>query len=164
MGNAVKFTERGGVTITAEASATALRLAVIDTGIGIAADQLPHVFDEFRQVEDNADNMRTICALLHETCTIHRAQDGETCLDQARDHKPDIVLLDLSLPGMDGFAVLSAIREDEELRSIPVVAVTARAMKGDREEILASGFDGYVSKPIDDAALENVIQELLHDS
>ena len=75
---------------------------------------------------------------------------------------PDVVLLDVSLPGMDGLEVLARIREDPALRDVPVVAVTAHAMAGDRDRYLASGFDGYVPKPIvDEQLLIDTIERLL---
>ena len=115
-------------------------------------------------VEDNPDNMTTVRVLLQATCTLLEATDGRAGIEQARKHKPDLILMDLALPVMDGFAALAAIRKDEALRHIPVVAVTANAMKGDREEVLARGFDGYISKPIDAELLRKTIQELLHES
>jgi CheY-like chemotaxis protein len=72
--------------------------------------------------------------------------------------------MDISLPSMDGYAVLDALRADETLRHTPVVALTAKAMKGDREEILGRGFDGYISKPIDAKALALTLSEFLHEA
>ncbi len=100
-------------------------------------------------VEDDADNLRTATALLGGHYQIITAEDGQAALRQARRHQPDLILSDLAMPVMDGFAVLAAIRDDETLCDIPVIAVTASAMKGQREEILAHGFDSYISKPID---------------
>jgi signal transduction histidine kinase len=113
-------------------------------------------------VEDNPDNRRTMQALLKDTCAVIEAGDGRTGVEQARHHKPDLILMDLALPVMDGYEALAAIREDEELRGIPVVAVTASAMKGDREAILARGFDGYLPKPIDAKLLNKTIAEVLY--
>jgi signal transduction histidine kinase/DNA-binding response OmpR family regulator len=113
-------------------------------------------------VEDNPDNLRTIRALLRDTCTVLEAGDGLSGVEQARRHVPDLILMDLALPVMDGLAALAAIREDEALCDIPVVAVTASAMKGDRESILAQGFDGYLSKPIEAELLERTVNEVLH--
>jgi len=113
-------------------------------------------------LEDNPDNLRTMRALLQDSCDLHEAGDGQAGLEQARHHQPDLILMDLAMPLMDGFASLAAIREDDTLRDIPVVAVTANAMKGDRESILARGFDGYISKPIDAEMLHNTINEVLH--
>ena len=112
-------------------------------------------------VEDNVDNITTVKALLKETCDIIEATDGQAGIDQAKTHSPALILLDISLPVMDGFQVLKELRSEESLRHIPVIALTARAMTGDREEILAYGFDGYVSKPIDDKLLEKTIRGIL---
>jgi len=112
-------------------------------------------------VEDNPDNMMTARALLQDTCTVTEAADGQVGVEQARAHLPDLILMDISLPVMDGIEALGAIRRDRTLRHIPVIAVTASAMAGDREEILAHGFDGYISKPIDGGLLEQTIKETL---
>jgi CheY-like chemotaxis protein len=113
-------------------------------------------------VEDNPDNLRAARALLEQTCELFEATDGRAGVEQARRHRPDLILMDLSMPVMDGFAALVELRADEALCDIPVVAVTASAMKGDREEILAHGFDGYLSKPIDAELLHKVMREVLH--
>jgi two-component system cell cycle response regulator DivK len=112
-------------------------------------------------VEDNPDNLRTARALLADRYQVVEAVDGGVAVELARTHRPDIILTDISLPVMDGIAVLAAIREDEALRATPVIAVTASAMKGDRETILAHGFDGYLSKPIDHDALMKTLQQML---
>jgi CheY-like chemotaxis protein len=112
-------------------------------------------------VEDNPDNLRTARALLADRYQVVEAEDGKTAVEQTRRHRPDIVLTDISLPVMDGIAVLAAIRADEALRTTPVIAVTASAMKGDRATILAHGFDGYISKLIDHKALMKTLSEML---
>jgi len=112
-------------------------------------------------IEDNPDNLRTLEALLRDDCTVVEAGDGPSGLALARSRRPDLILLDLALPEMDGHAVLKAIREDAELRDLPVVAVTASAMKGDRETILDQGFDGYVPKPVDIDELMQAIHSTL---
>jgi CheY-like chemotaxis protein len=113
-------------------------------------------------VEDNADNMKTVLALLGDKGIILEAYDGPEALDLAQKHRPDLILLDIALPRMDGFTVLERIREDETLKHIPVIALTASAMKGDREEILARGFDGYLSKPLDLEYFEEMLQEVIY--
>jgi CheY-like chemotaxis protein len=112
-------------------------------------------------VEDNPDNMETAKALLQDHFTVLEAVDGKAGVAMAFSHKPDLVLMDLALPVMDGIQALAAIRNEESLRHIPVIALTASAMKGDREEILAHGFDGYLSKPIDEPLLKKTIREAL---
>ena len=114
-------------------------------------------------VEDNPDNLLTVQALLKESYELIAAEDGLAGLEQARLHQPDLILMDLALPLMDGFAALAALRAEEDLAHIPVVALTARAMKGDRETILAHGFDGYISKPIDAELLRHTLREVLDE-
>jgi signal transduction histidine kinase/DNA-binding response OmpR family regulator len=112
-------------------------------------------------VEDNPDNLRTAKALLSDRYQVIEAHDGKEGIQQARAHLPDIILMDIAMPRMDGLEALAVIRADEKLRHIPVIAATASAMKGDRETILAHGFDGYVSKPIDDDLLKKILREVL---
>jgi len=112
-------------------------------------------------VEDNPDNLRTARALLGDRYQVVEAEDGRAGVEQERTYTPDIILMDIALPVMDGFAVLDEIRKEEALRHIPVIAITASAMKGNREEILAHGFDGYLSKPIDGDVLEATLREHL---
>ena len=77
------------------------------------------------------------------------ARDAEAGIELARSQRPDVVLMDINLPGMTGFEALAALRADALTASIPVLAVTAYAMKDDRARILAAGFDGYLEKPVD---------------
>lgn len=100
-------------------------------------------------VEDNADNRLLIEAFLADQYDIAAYADGPEALEGMRAVPPELVLLDISLPLMPGEEVLRVMRLDESLRSVPVVAVTAHAMPGDREHFLAVGFDDYLSKPID---------------
>jgi CheY-like chemotaxis protein len=113
-------------------------------------------------VEDNPDNRKTVKALLQDTCSIIEAEDGQSGVEYVKKYKPDLVLMDISLPILDGFKALAAIRQDKAVRDIPVVALTARAMKGDREQILSDGFDAYISKPVDAEILRNTIDGFLH--
>jgi CheY-like chemotaxis protein len=112
-------------------------------------------------VEDNPDNLATARALLEESYHVIEAQDGRAGVEQARTHQPDLILMDIALPVLDGIKALQEIRQDEILRHIPVIAVTASAMKGDRGTILAHGFDGYISKPIDAELLKKTLREAL---
>jgi len=100
-------------------------------------------------VEDNPDNMTTLRAILGRRCRFVAATDGDEGLEAARRERPDVILLDVSLPKRDGPAVARLLRDDPSTRDIPIVALTAHAMKGDEERFLAAGFDGYVAKPID---------------
>ena len=100
-------------------------------------------------IEDNMHNRRLVRKILQRRgYTIVEAEDGITGLEMVRELKPPLVLLDIGLPGMDGMEVVSHIKADAELRDIPVIAVTASAMHGDRERFLEAGCDDYISKPI----------------
>ncbi len=101
-------------------------------------------------VEDNADNRLLLRAILGDVYDVREYDSGVTALAGLKDRMPDVVVLDISLPGMDGVEVLSRIRADERLRHLPVIALTAHAMAGDREKYLAAGFNEYVTKPIVD--------------
>lgn len=247
--NAVKFTEEGGVKITVESKAKDINIAIIDTGIGIDNEHLPHIFDEFRQadgsnsrkysgtglglaiakkyayllggsievdsirgkgskftinlplqienqqvvvetppakyqkttvnagqyigqvntkqktillvVEDNHDNMLTIKALLDGKFTVIEAEDEQMGIEMAQLHQPHLILMDIALPGLNGIEVLNELRKGKSTEHIPVIAVSASAMKGDREDFIALGFDGYISKPIDNKMFEKTIREFL---
>jgi two-component system, cell cycle response regulator DivK len=101
-------------------------------------------------VEDNEKNMKLVRELLEATgYRPLEATTGSLALDLALEHRPDLVLMDIRLPDIDGLEALSRLRADERTATIPVLAVTAQAMQGDRERFLAAGFDGYLSKPID---------------
>jgi len=113
-------------------------------------------------VEDNPDNMITVEALLKEDFIVAKATDGKTGVEQAGKVKPSLVLMDISLPGMNGFEAFSKIKATPELKHIPIVAMTASAMAGNKEEILAYGFDGYISKPIDMNEMEEIVWRCLN--
>ncbi len=115
-------------------------------------------------IEDNADNMKTVRALLQENFEIIEAFDGESGIIRARQYVPDIILLDISLPAMDGFAVYDEIKKEELLKHVPIVALTARVMKGDLEQILDYGFNAYLSKPVDEKLLQKTICEAINDN
>ena len=104
-------------------------------------------------VEDNPDNRLLVQVMLDPLYAVAEYETGGDALAGLRQHKPDLVLLDISLPGMDGTEVLRQIRADTGLRDLPVIALTANAMTGDREKYIAAGFDDYVAKPIVDEAL-----------
>lgn len=113
-------------------------------------------------VEDNPDNRLLVQVILESLYEVVEYENGYTALEGLARQKPDLVLLDVSLPGMDGAEVLQRIRADGELRNLPVVALTAHAMTGDREKYLAAGFDDYVAKPIvDETLLLDAIKNLL---
>ncbi len=113
-------------------------------------------------VEDNQDNMDVLEAFLEDDYELLKATDGKMGLEMAIDEKPDLILLDISLPAMDGAQVIAEIRKDREIRNTPVIALTAHAMLGDKEKFLKSGFDGYMSKPIvDEDELIEMIDRLM---
>jgi len=100
-------------------------------------------------IEDNADNMFLTAMLLESAGhTVISAIDAETGLTLARAESPDLILMDIQLPGMDGLAATAILKQDPSTRAVPVLALTALAMKGDEERIRAAGCDGYIAKPI----------------
>ena len=100
-------------------------------------------------VEDNPDNMLLTAMLLRSAGhTVLSAVDAEAGLALARDQRPNLVLMDIQLPGMDGLEATALLKADEATRAIPVIALTALAMKGDEERIRAAGCDGYIAKPM----------------
>jgi two-component system cell cycle response regulator DivK len=113
-------------------------------------------------VEDNADNRLLLQALLSDEFELVEYENGTDALSGISSNRPDLVLLDISLPGMDGNEILQRIRKDVTLRDLPVIALTAHAMAGDREKFLAAGFDDYITKPIvDESKLFSAIKRLL---
>lgn len=100
-------------------------------------------------VEDNPRNLKLVRDLLaHAGYSTIEAATAEDGIELARSHQPDLVLMDVQLPGMDGVEALGRLRADAGAREVPVVAVTAFAMKEDRERFLAAGFDAYIEKPL----------------
>jgi CheY-like chemotaxis protein len=89
------------------------------------------------------------------------ACDGQDALAKVEDHRPDLVVMDIQMPVLDGFAVLHRLREDTRFARLPIVALSAYAMRGDRQKGLSAGFDAYLTKPIDSAALKEQIDSLL---
>ena len=113
-------------------------------------------------VEDNPDNRLLLQALLEDRHELTEFDNGADALDGMRATPPDLVLLDISLPRMDGTEVLRRMRADDSLARVPVIALTAHAMSGDRERLMGQGFDDYVAKPIvDESVLFASIERLL---
>jgi len=101
-------------------------------------------------IEDNALNMKLVRTLLKVgKYDIIEAVDAETGIQSAREYKPDLILMDIQLPGMDGLSATKTLKADPVLQKIPIVALTSHAMEGDDKRALAAGCDGYIAKPID---------------
>ncbi|WP_350334627.1 response regulator [Coralliovum pocilloporae] len=116
-------------------------------------------------VEDNELNMK----LFHDLLEAHgyetvQTRNGLTALDLAREHRPDLILMDIQLPEVSGLEVTKWLKEDDELRAIPVIAVTAFAMKGDEERIRQGGCEAYLSKPISVARFIETVKTYLGDA
>ena len=110
-------------------------------------------------VEDNADNMKLFRAVLAmRGHAVVGLPGGEELVETFRAEAPDVVLLDIQLPGADGFQLLARLREVFPGSLPPVVALTAHAMSGDREKAIAAGFDGYLTKPIDVATFSQSVE------
>jgi CheY-like chemotaxis protein len=113
-------------------------------------------------VEDNPLNLELATDLL-EVCGIEviAANTGEIAVKLAHEQMPDLILMDLSLPGMDGLQATAALKANPQTRAIPVVAVTAHAMKGDEQKALDAGCEGYITKPIDTRMFPTLVAQYL---
>src|ERR1700675_733330 len=113
-------------------------------------------------VEDNDLNMKLFNDLLeaHGYFTL-QTKDGVEALRMARQHRPDLILMDIQLPEVSGLEVTKWLKEDDDLRTIPVVAVTAFAMKGDEEKICEGGCEAYIAKPISVASFMSTVERFL---
>ena len=113
-------------------------------------------------VEDNAQNMKVMVMTLRpHGYTILQAMDGEAALEVAVKEKPDLIMMDIRLPKIDGVDVTKRLRCMPEFSTTPIIAITAYAMKGDKERFLAAGCDEYISKPIDTRQLPKVVADML---
>lgn len=115
-------------------------------------------------IEDNLKNLKLVRDVLqfHGYATLE-AESGETGVALARERLPALILLDVQLPGMDGRATVKVLKADASTQPIPVIALTAFAMKGDRESLLAEGFDDYIAKPVDIKELPKVVERYLRE-
>lgn len=114
-------------------------------------------------VEDNPDNRMLVQALLEDLYDLSEYATGLEAVEGLPDNIPDVVLLDISLPEMDGTEVLAWMKTQDQLKALPVIALTAHAMAGDREKFLSIGFDEYVTKPIiDEDLLIDAIERCLN--
>jgi len=115
--------------------------------------------------EDNLTNRELIREILETRgYEVIEAGDGQQALDKIKEHRPDLLLVDIQMPVLDGYGVIQRIRQAPDLASLRVLAVTAYAMEGDRERVLHAGFDGYLTKPIDPTTLTEQVRHFLIDS
>jgi CheY-like chemotaxis protein len=113
-------------------------------------------------VEDNLSNITTMLDYLKaKGYAVLVAMNGREGVDMAREQKPDLILMDIQMPEMDGLEAIALIRQDSRIQATPIIALTALAMKGDRERCLQAGADEYVSKPVRLKALVEMIQAFL---
>ena len=116
-------------------------------------------------VEDEKDNMDLFVQILHfHGCEVLKTVDGREAINITQEEKPDVVLMDLSLPALDGWEATRALKGIPEVSHIPVVALTAHAMVGDRERALAAGCDGYITKPIEVTSFYDQVCDFLSNS
>jgi CheY-like chemotaxis protein len=114
-------------------------------------------------IADDKPAGRDLVRTVLESCgyTVLEGVDGKEALLQARQYHPDLIILDLHMPGLDGFGVIAELRSDPQFDSTPIVALTATAMQGDRERAMSAGFTGYLAKPIRLAHLRSEVNRLL---
>jgi CheY-like chemotaxis protein len=109
-------------------------------------------------VEDNYDNYEMVRFLLERAeYTVVGAHTGREAVTAAREHKPDVILMDLSLPELDGWEAAQEIKKDPEIAHIPLIALTAHTLPGDRKKAMEAGFDNYISKPINVPAFYDIV-------
>ena len=113
-------------------------------------------------VDDNEDSRDLVVKVLkNRGYQMVEAVDGEDALEKAESENPDIILLDISIPKLDGYEVTRRLKSREKFKNIPIIALTAHAMKGDKEKALQAGYDGYISKPISVHELPEQIKSYL---
>ena len=113
-------------------------------------------------VDDNEKNLKLIRDILQfKGFVTLEAAEGETAVKLALEAKPALILMDVQLPGMDGRAAMKQIKAGEHTRHIPIIALTALAMRGTKEELMADGFDDYISKPIEIKAVVDLVQKYM---
>jgi len=114
-------------------------------------------------IADDRPSSRELLGLVLERAgyAVIEADNGEHALDQARTGQPDLILLDLQMPGMDGYGVLAELRAEERFAKLPILALTASAMRGDRERILEAGFTDYLAKPASPELVRETVARVL---
>jgi two-component system, cell cycle response regulator DivK len=116
-------------------------------------------------IEDNEQNRYLVTYLMQSRgWEVIHAADGPSGIDKAREFKPVLILLDIQLPGMDGYEVAAKLRADSTLAELPIIAVTSYAMPGDRERCLDAGCTGYIEKPINPSTFADEVESFLEDS
>ncbi|HEX4064766.1 MAG TPA: response regulator [Acidobacteriaceae bacterium] len=117
-------------------------------------------------IADDRASSRELLRLVLERAgyEVIEAEDGQVALERARANPPDLILLDLQMPVMDGYQVLAALRSEPRFRTLPILALTASAMRGDRERILAAGFTDYLAKPAGPDLLRETVARLLEQA
>ncbi len=113
-------------------------------------------------IEDNPQNLRLIKRMLsHTGYDVFEAQTGKDGLALIEEQVPDLILLDINLPDIDGTEVARAVKSDDRLKHIPIIALTANAMHGDRERLLSMGCEGYIAKPVSRTELTTTVEMFL---
>ncbi len=113
-------------------------------------------------VEDNPQNMRLVRKILkHAGYDVLEAEDGLSGIEIAETHKPDLILMDVNLPDIDGLEATSRLKKNPIMHAVPIIALTANAMVGDREKALEAGCDGYLPKPISKSELLRTVEDFL---
>lgn len=116
-------------------------------------------------IEDNPDNRLLIRRVLQaEGLVFHEASDAREAILSIQNKRPDLILMDINLPEMDGYALTTKLKTLPQLRHVPIIAMTANVMKGDRERTLQAGCDGYIQKPVDIDALPGQINRFLREA
>jgi CheY-like chemotaxis protein len=164
VGHGSRFTltlPRAGAGDVATA-ATHPELPAVRATVGATGEQTSHA--TILIVEDNEDNLFTLRQVLSRSpLTLETAANGRQAIALCRRSLPDLVIMDMQMPGMSGLQATGAIRSLPDGDTVPIVALTAQAMKGDRERILAAGCDAYLSKPVDPRALVQTVDRLLSE-
>ncbi len=118
--------------------------------------------DKILIIEDNPMNMELTSDLLKvEGYVVIQAESAEHGIEMARAQQPDLIIMDIGLPLMDGLSASAILKKDEKTKDIPILALTSYAMKGDREKILAAGCEGYIAKPIDTRTFADEVKAIL---
>lgn len=114
--------------------------------------------------DDNEKNRKLVRLILQKDYEIIEAEDGQQAVSLAKETAPDLILMDIQMPIMDGTDALKKLRSDEATTKIPVLALTSYAMSGDKNRFLEQGFDGYISKPLKTRELQDSVKKYLKDS